>query len=156
MSNQPADLPTTQARQVMAEPKFCDARLHWEVRSNQANRLIATAQPEDDTGAIMPGLTIQLEVKRAIVADRCLYELGLFMLEGGVRRRTYQLNVCPPDKRSHNDQQTGSIYGPHEHIGNSVTPVTDPAIRCGSLDVAFQHFCTRINLTFSGDLNPPT
>lgn len=151
-----SDLHHTHALVVLALPKYCDADLQWSVRSNQINILQATAQPEDETGALIPGLTIQLEIKRAIVANRCLYELGLFKFDSGMRRRAYQLNVCPPDKRSHNDRMTGqAVYGPHEHVGDSVTPIADPAIQCGALELAFRLFCQRINLSFSGHLNSP-
>jgi hypothetical protein len=151
-----ADLPASRALAVMAVPKYCDAHLQWEIRKNQANILLATAQPEDETGALIPGITIQLEIKRPIVADRCLYELGLFQLEDGIRRRAYQLNVCPLNKRSHNDRQTGqALYGPHEHVGDSASAIVDQAIRCGALEVAFELFCSRINLSFTGHLNSP-
>jgi hypothetical protein len=151
-----SDLPRAHALVALALPKYCDIDLQWSVRSNQINILQATAQPEDDTGALIPGLTIQLEIKRAIVADRCLYELGLFKFDSGMRRRAYQLNVCPPDKRSHNDRLTGLVvYGPHEHVGDGVDAISDPAIQCGALELAFQLFCQRINLSFSGHLNSP-
>ena len=149
-----SDLPKSQALRVLAQPKLCAAKLTWADRSNHIGLLLATAQPEDETGAIIPGLTLQLEVKRPVVVDRCQYEFGMFLLEHGVRRRVYQLNVTPRDKRSHNGV-SGPIYGPHEHIGDSVEAVTDPDIQCGQLDVAFQLFCRRTNLTFTGQLNSP-
>lgn len=149
-----SDVPHAQALAVLAGPKFCDTQLSWAERVNHSGHLLATAALEDDTGAILPGLTLQLEVKRPIVADRCLYELGLFLLQNGVRRRIYQLNVCPPDKRSHNGA-AGTLHGPHEHVGDHTAAVTDPTVRCGALGVAFAVFCRRVNLSFSGALNPP-
>ena len=149
-----SDLPKSQALQVLAQLKLCAVSLSWADRSNHIGLLLATAQPDDETGAIIPGLTLQLEVKRPVVVDRCQYEFGMFLLEHGVRRRVYQLNVTPRDKRSHNGV-SGPIYGPHEHIGDSVEAVTDPDIQCGQLDVAFQLFCRRTNLTFTGQLNSP-
>lgn len=149
-----SDVPHAQALAVLAVPKFCDARLVWAERGNHANHLLATAPLEDKTGAILPGLTLQLEVKRPIVVDRCLYELGLFLLENGVRRRVYQLNVCPPDKRSH--QAPGLlVHGPHEHAGDVVSAVPDPDVRCGAFGVAFDFFCRRAGLAFGGELNSP-
>ena len=149
-----SDLTKSHALQILAQPKFCAASLSWAARSNHIGLLLASAQPEDETGAIMPGLTFQLEVKRPIVVDRCQYEFGLFVLENGVRRRAYQLNVTPLNKRSHN-AASGPLYGPHEHIGDSVQVVADPNIQCGQLGVAFQFFCQKINLTFTGQLNSP-
>ena len=149
-----SDLTKSQALQVLVLPKFCGSNLSWADKNNHVGLLIATAQPEDDSGAIIPGLTLQLEVKRPIVVDRCQYEFGVFVLERGVRRRVYQLNVTPHNKRSHN-AISGPLYGPHEHIGDSIEVVADPNIQCGHLELAFQFFCQRINLTFTGQLNSP-
>lgn len=105
-----SDVSHDQAEHVMAVPKLCAASFGWTERDNLADLLLALAQPEDETGAILPGLTMQLVVKRPVVVDRCLYEFGLFQLEHGVRRRVFQLNVSPADKRSHNGPQ-GPITG---------------------------------------------
>ena len=149
-----SDLGRALAEQILATPKRCAAAFSWRERDNHVGQLLATAQPEDDTGVLLPGLTMQLVVKRPVVADRCLYELGLFRLEHGVRHRVYQLNVTPADKRSHNSV-AGPLYGPHEHIGSDVRPVMDPGIVCGRLEIAFTLYCRRINLIFTGNLNSP-
>lgn len=149
-----SDLNHDQALQLMALPKLCSASLSWSERDNHVGLMLASAQPEDESGAILPGLTLQLEMKRPIVVDRCLYEFGLFLLEHGVRRRVYQLNVSPADKRSHNGP-LGPMYGPHEHVGNRVLPIDDPDVACGRPDVGFAYYCRRINLAFSGALNSP-
>jgi len=149
-----SDVSHDQALQLMAVPKLCSTSLVWSHRDNHVGLLLALAQPEDESGAILPGLTLQLEIKRPIVVDRCLYEFGLFLLEHGVRRRVYQLNVSPADKRSHNGPR-GALYGPHEHVGNQVLPINDPDIACGRPDVAFAFYCSRISLVFSGSFNSP-
>ena len=149
-----SDVSHDQALQLMVMPKLCSVSLVWAERDNHMGLLLASAQPEDETGAIFPGMTLQLVVKRPVVVDRCLYEFGLFQLEQGVRRRVYQLNVSPANKRSHNGP-LGPIYGPHEHVGNQVQPITDPGVTCGRLDVAFALYCRRIKLAFSGILNSP-
>jgi hypothetical protein len=149
-----SDVSHHQALLLMAQPKFSDTVLVWGERGNHLGVLLASAQPEDDTGALLPGLTLQLEVKRPIVVDRCLYEFGLFLLDQGVRRRVYQLNVSPADKRSHNSP-LGPLYGPHEHVGDQVTSIVDPDIVCGRPEVAFLYYCRRINLSFDGTFNSP-
>lgn len=149
-----SDLTKLQALQALELPKFCAANLSWSDKSNHVGLLIASAQPEDETGAFIPGLTLQLEAKRPIVVDRCQYEFGVFFLERGVRRRVYQLNVTPHNKLSHN-AISGPIYGPHQHIGDSVEVVADPNVQCGNFELAFRFFCQRINLTFTGQLNSP-
>lgn len=148
------DVNHDQALQLMALPKMCSALLAWSERDNHVGLLLASAQPEDQTGAIIPGLTLQFEIKRPIIVDRCLYEFGLFLLEHGVRRRVYQLNVSPANKRSHNCP-LGPIYGPHEHVGDRVLRIDDPDVACGRPDVAFTYYCHRINLAFSGAFNSP-
>lgn len=149
-----SDVSHDQVLHLMAMPKLCSASLVWSERDNHIGLLLTSAQPEDETGAILPGLTLQLGIKRPIVVNRCLYEFGLFLLEHGARRRVYQLNVSPSDKRSHNGH-LGPIYGPHEHLGSRVLQIDDPDVACGSPDVAFAFYCRRINLAFSGALNSP-
>lgn len=143
-----------QAIQLMSVPKVCGATLVWAERPNHRGLLLASAQPEDETGALIPGLTLQLEIKKPVLVDRCLYEFGMFVLERGVRRRVYQVNVSPPDKRSHNSPG-GPIHGPHEHVGDQVLPIHDPTVACGHPEVAFAFYCRRINLSFSGAFNSP-
>jgi hypothetical protein len=134
-------------------PKFCAANLTWGTKSNQANLLVATSALEDSEGATIPGLTLQLEIKKAIVTTRYQYELGLFKLIKGVRVRAYQLNVTPPDRRSHNGPE-GRIYGPHQHFG---TKHVDAVADNGFEDFvrAFDFYCKTINLVFTGNLNSP-
>ena len=148
------ELSALEAAKVMKVPKSSGAILHWGIKPNQANIQLATLQPEDDTGAYLPGLSIQLEVNLPIVADRCRYELGLFRLEQGIRRRVYQLAVAPMNKQTHHDK-FGSLFGPHEHTGSAVTSVRVDGIECGNLQAAFDYFCKQINLTFTGQANLP-
>lgn len=115
-----SDISHDRALELMAVPKLCAASFAWGERDNHAGLLLASAQPEDETGAIPPGLTLQLVVKRPVVVDRCLYEFGLFQLEQGIRRRVYQLNVSPADKRSHTVCR-----------GPSAAPMNMLATRCG-------------------------
>ena len=138
----------------MALPKFYGGALIWAPKPNHGGILMALFQPEDDTGAIHPGLSVQLEVNVPLVVDRCRYEFGLFKLEGGVRKRAYQIAVTPKGKRSHNSP-SGTIYGPHEHIGDQVSAVVADEIECGNMEPPFVHFCRRINLTFTGKANFP-
>lgn len=149
-----SDVSHDQALQLMTQPKLCTAVLVWSERDNHVGLLLASAQPEDATGAILPGLTLQFEIKRPIVVERCLYEFGLFLLDHGVRRRVYQLSVSPADKRSHNSPM-GPMYGPHEHVGNQVLPIVEPDVACGRPEVAFGYYCRRINLTFTGSFRSP-
>jgi hypothetical protein len=142
------------AREILKTPKFCDQDLTWAERNNHVGILLATIGVDDETGTTIPGLTLQLEVKRPIVVERCLYEFGLFLLEGGCRRRVYQLNVCPLDKRSHNSPAE-VIVGPHEHIGDLVLAIRHEGVCCGEIATAFKFYCQRINLSFNGNFGSP-
>ena len=147
-------MPKHLALELMAEVKHASVSLIWAERNNHRGLLLSSFQVEDATGAYLAGVTLRLELKKPIVVNRCLYEFGLFKLHNGASRRAYQLNVTPLDKASHNGPE-GTIFGPHEHIGDAVHPVLDGSVRCGNLDVAFKFFCERINLTFTGALNSP-
>ena len=107
-----SDVVPAYADQLMAFPKLCNVTLTWSERDNHAGLLLATAQPEDTTGAILPGMTLQLVVKRPLVVDRCLYELGLFQLDHGMRRRVYQLNVTPAHTTAPTDRCMGRMSLP--------------------------------------------
>ncbi|MGB3290969.1 MAG: hypothetical protein WBA83_16980 [Burkholderiaceae bacterium] len=148
------DLPEAMAVEVMKEAKFANPSIAWPEKNNHKGLLLSSFQVEDETGAYIAGVTIRLEIKKPIVVERCLYEFGLFKLHNGASRRAYQLNVTPTDKVSHN-APLGPIFGPHEHIGDTVYAISQNGIQCGNLDVAFRFFCERINLQFTGAFNSP-
>ncbi len=148
------DLPESLARDAIAGTKFVDFSLSWAEKDNHKGLLISSFQVEDETAAYVAGVTVRLELKKPIVVDRCLYEFGLFKIHNGASRRAYQLNVTPFDKPSHNDP-AGQLFGPHEHIGDTVHAVLHKGVQCGNLDVAFRFFCERINLKFTGAFNSP-
>lgn len=139
------------AEKIMVLPKYLDANLVWEAKSNNLGVDLISEQLYDDTGATIPGLTMRLERKREIlIQGRCRWEFGLFQLDIGRKWRVYQLHVSPGDKRTHNNEN-GGIFGPHEHIGNITIPVTRLGINCQNFENAFKMFCERVNLTFTGD-----
>lgn len=122
----------------------------WKVRGNHVSHLIGVAEITDDEGVSIPGLTIELEVKAAVVANACLYLFSLMQLRGRDRVPVYQLEVASPLKRTHNGLAV--IYGPHEHIGSAEpTPITDTRVDCSSWPNSLQWFSERIKVT---NLNP--
>jgi len=152
MAVAPFEMAAALAQNIVDQPKFCAAALHFQQKPNQGNLLIATCALEDDTGATLPGLTLQLEIRRPLIVDRWQFEFGLFLLQDGHRKRVYQLHSSPSDKRSHNAKD-GPLYGPHEHIGDSVTAV----VLTDSADPAsvFALYCKRINLIYTGKIEFP-
>lgn len=148
----PFVMPATSAQKTIRQGKRCSASMRFQQKPNQGNLLIATCALDDDTGATLPGLTMQLEIRRPLIVNRWQFEFGLFLLQDGHRKRVYQLHSSPLDHRSHNDKN-GAIYGPHEHVGDSVTAVMmstpdDPAS-------VFALYCKRINLIYTGQIEFP-
>lgn len=134
--------------------KFCQTNFSWQDKVNQTSLLQASSVVDDDTGATIPGITIVLEVKKESMIGRWQFELGLFKLEDGIKHRVYQLHSSPEDKRSHNDAR-GSIYGSHEHIGEQKNGGDVLKVNLNSAEFldAFEIFCRKINLSFTGKLN---
>lgn len=113
-------------------------------RSNHAGHLFGVAELVDNQGVTLPGLTLQIEIKAPVDAARCLFLFSLMRLQHGKRRRLYQLEVSPHNKRTHNGQT--AIYGPHEHIEDDTNQVTDPAVRCDNWFAALQWFFNRVSV----------
>jgi hypothetical protein len=118
---------------------------NWQQRGNHAGHTLCTAQLIDSDGIIQPGLTVELEMKAPIFSDRCLFLFSLFRLEHGMRRRLYQLDVQPKNKRTHNGVTT--LYGPHEHVGNEEPSlVNNPTVSCDNWDAGWSYFCSRTGI----------
>ena len=98
---------------------------------------------------------MQLEVKESVADVRCLFLFSLMQLEPGRgRRRVYQLEVAPSDKRTHNGVTV--IHGPHEHIDGQDEPtaIDDPALNCDSWDACLLWFFVRTSITPQEIPNP--
>lgn len=132
---------------LLAQPKGIVGHLGFEDRTNHAGHQCAVAVLTGAEGSTLPGLTIQLEVKASAATDRCLYFFSIMLRQGQTRRRIYQLEVCPANKRSHNGPGL-VLYGPHEHVGDlAPTGVLDPEVRCGEWSNGWRWFRARCNLT---------
>lgn len=58
----------------------------------------------------------------------------------------YQLEVCPPEKRSHNGDPV--VHGPHEHFAEeSVRPVSASGVNCDDWEGTLKWFLSRVNVT---------
>ncbi len=115
-------------------------------RHNHAGSLIGSAQLVDDNGIFIPGLTFVVEVKAPIVATRCLYIFSLMLSVGKDKKRIYQLEVCPSDKRSHNGSPI--IYGPHSHVLElEVNAVVNSEVDCNNWSGSVDWFMKEVNLT---------
>ena len=138
-------LEADQALPLIAQSKTAKSWSGWKCRGNHVSHLIGVAELIDSDGISIPGLTVELEVKAAIIADTCLFIFSVMKLRGRERVPVYQLEVASRAKRTHNGQTT--IYGPHEHIGSTEpTPITDLAVDCSSWTQCFDWFTTRANI----------
>jgi len=137
------------ARSIASGSKSLHGALAWHKRDNHAGFLIASARVEDADGAFLPGLTVEFEYKAGISLARCQFLFTLFTLRQGAKLRAYQLEISPPEKRTHNE--TGNIiYGTHEHWGDKAIALS--GFGCDDYTRGFAHFCQQINLT--ADLPP--
>ncbi|MEJ7804849.1 MAG: hypothetical protein WKG03_02870 [Telluria sp.] len=129
----------------MGMPKKAHNWTGFSQRPNQANFHIGTAQLSDLAGVFIPGITLEIEVKTPIVAQRCLMFFTLRQRALGARPRLYQLEVCPTEKRSHNGDPV--IYGPHEHfLETDVSGVSEIGVNCDDWDGALKWFLSRVNV----------
>lgn len=135
-------------------PKVAVKWSGFKSRNNHAGHIFGVAELSDAAGITIPGLTLQLEIRAPVEVDRCYFLFSLMQRTAAGRERTYQLEVVPPNKRSHNGRSP--IYGPHEHIG----PIEEP-VAVASLDVSCDNwnntllwFFNRVSVTPFAIENP--
>jgi hypothetical protein len=83
--------------EIVAMEKFMTEDLDWRDSPTNSNYLAATDTLLDKTGASIPGVSYELQVRRGRYAEDCRFEFGVFKIKGGKRHRVYQINVwsCP-------------------------------------------------------------
>lgn len=132
---------------IMSHPKTIENWTGFIPRTNHAGHIIGTAQLLDDSGIFIPGITMEIELKSAIVTDQCLIQLSLRQSIAKHRKVVYQLEIAPNNKRSHNGVLP--IFGPHEHIGDrEPSAVMVPGVECQSWDISLKWFYERANITY--------
>lgn len=141
------------ARQLADLPKVASDPLVWEERGNHAGNKFCYSIVQDVSGAVLPGLTVQLEVRAPVKVVSCFFLFTLFKLADRQRLRVYQLEVAPLGKRTHNGRE-GALYGPHEHFGEEAFAVQDPAVTCDDWSACLAYFARRCSLTLSHVLPP--
>jgi hypothetical protein len=98
------------------------------------------------SGVFLPGLTIEIEVKAAVVSPQCLFQFSMRQKTGKLKEIVYQLEVPPFAKRSHNGLTP--IHGPHEHIGDGEpSPIVDSSVNCENWDICLDWFFRRVNVS---------
>lgn len=140
--------------QLIAIPKHYSGKIVFGPKETNSLFKVAAFRPQDELGAAIPGITVDITIRLGVVADRCKYTFTLFQLHNQKKKRVYQLEVVPRDKRSHNGPPR--IYGPHEHYGEEgdVRPIQNE-LCCTDYKLWLDFFCRRINLTLAAELPPP-
>lgn len=137
---------SSDALPLMTVPKYA---VHWssfQKRENHAGHIIGVAQLTDPDGVYFPGLTLEIEVKAAIVSPQCLFQFSLRQKKGKLKEVVYQLEVAPQAKKTHNGLTP--IYGPHEHIGeDEPSLVNQRSVNCNDWNGCISWFLQRVNVT---------
>lgn len=128
-------------------PKLAIRWSGFKPRHNHAGHLFGVAELTDASGVTIPGLTLQIEIKAPIETQRCLYLFSLMQLVQKKRVRTYQLEVAPETKRTHNGPVP--LYGPHEHTGDDdePAPVASQDVSCDNWHGSLLWFFNRVSVT---------
>lgn len=143
-----------EALELLAVPKIAVGWGGFKPRANHAGNVIGNASLTDRSGIYLPGVTLQVEVRAPIVADRCFYLFTILKRPlGGVPIRAYQLEIVPANKCSH--RGASELFGPHEHIGDENEPdaVVVEGVNCGNWANCFDWFKFRTNITLAA--SPP-
>jgi hypothetical protein len=141
--------------EIVSMPKFVTDDLEWRDSPTNSNYIAATDTLLDSTGASIPGVFYELQVRRGRYVEECRFEFGVFKLKAGKRYRVYQINVTPSGKRSHKSAE-GWWYGPHEHFGHRAHRFDPPLAHGCDHEAWFREFLKRANIRFTGKYLPPT
>lgn len=150
-----AELSEEEIAKLVAMEKFIAEDIDWKDIPNNSNYLAATDSLLDSTGASIPGLSYELQVRKGRYKNDCSYEFCIFLVKGGRRHPVYRIDAVPSAKRSHKGQD-GWWRGAHEHYGNRAARF-DPDVQheCDH-EAWFKEFLDRANIQFSGKYLPPT
>jgi hypothetical protein len=133
------------AQQILSAKKVAGNWTGFRPKENHRGLVLGLAILFDGTGASIPGLTLQLELRTPTIVNDCLFTFSIFQRFGTTRRRIYQLEICPGDKLSHNGEET--IYGPHEHTPDGeVRAVRESGVDCENWSAGLAWFLSRTNI----------
>lgn len=144
------DLSDEEVAEAIARPKRIVDEMSWEDKPSNSHFLMWSPLLVDPDGATIPGLLVELCVRRGSIGSDCRYDFGLFQVKGARRLRAYQINVRPWNRVSH-IEQGAQWYGPHEHYGEAAAKL-DSHIQFGCehhLDW-FELFLQRAKISYTG------
>lgn len=139
---------------IIRKRKYPIGRIKFAHKGNNHNFKVASFAVQDDDSIAIPGLTVQIEYRIPAVVPRVKYHFTLLYLARGRKRRLYQLEVQPTNKKT--SHANGPIYGPHEHF------MDHDCVRPLDLSLPVEHyqdwlaeFCKRTNLVIDEELPQP-
>lgn len=80
-------------QQLITRTKRFSGRIAFGAKDTNTLFKVAAFRPEDEDGATIPGVTIEIVLRTGVAADRCKYTFTLFHLSNQKQRRVYQLEV---------------------------------------------------------------
>ena len=99
------------------------------------------------------GLHVELRAASGRRIVRQDMDLGLWLQDGRVLRRIYQLTITSGGSFQHMEADGTVHTGAHEHIGDRTFALD--GLTGARFDVALRHFCERTNLTLDGSIDDP-
>jgi hypothetical protein len=152
----PDHLTEEEVASALALSKTMIGDLDWNEKPSNSAFLEATSLLFDDTGATVPGLTVELRVRAGIYPEDCRFDFSLFQVKGSRRMRAYQINVRPVNKPSHTEPNGEIWYGSHHHFGERAEIILDTGLGCDHHEKWFKLFLKNANIKFGGRYLPPT
>jgi hypothetical protein len=144
-----------ECRAIIGLRKAINGDIEWNNKPSNSSYIQASFVIEDENRITIPGLTVELHYRRGLIESECKYSFGIYQLKDGKKLRSYQLEVCPPDKQSHNEPEK-KLFGPHHHIGTLIECMDSVShLGCQNHDEWFRQFLKRGNIQFNGAYNPP-
>lgn len=141
-------------KQILARPKILLGDLVWGEDPTQSRYQLARFLVADESGATIPGLTVEFDFRRGDVVNDCKFSFTLFGRRGTVSRRVYQIEVVPPERKSHNGE-SGALYGPHQHVGEKALAIDVGALGCMHHELWVREFLRQANIGWGGVYQPP-
>lgn len=144
------DLSESEGREILLIQKILSVEeISWGQKPENSSFMRFSAQLLDSDGASIPGLSTEMEFRQHPRFDDCKYTFSIYKFVVGGRRRAYQLEVVPVEDKSHSDSNC-KLYGPHEHIGSTVSEVRIGSLGCKDHEKWFREYLSRANISFWG------
>lgn len=142
-------LTDAEVQDLISLPKLLVGELIWDEDPTHSRYVTARFVVADDTGATIPGVTVEFLFRPGVVATDCKFAFTLFAQRAHRRCRVYQIEVVPPERRSHNGP-SGCIYGPHQHFGERAEVLGGTGLGCLDHEAWMREFLHRSNIGWGG------